>query len=63
MNFGSSYVYVYDNPEYEVISDEELEEGMHLRYIVVNFSSSLYKNGTNSVKCDTTKKSYIFEFL
>lgn len=30
MNFGSSFVYVYENPEYEVISDEELEDGMHL---------------------------------
>jgi hypothetical protein len=31
MEFGSSYVYVYDEPEFEVISDEEYEEGMNLR--------------------------------
>ena len=30
MEFGSSYVYVYDEPEFEVISDEEYEEGMNL---------------------------------
>lgn len=30
MNFGSSFVYVYDEPEYEVISDEEFDEGMQV---------------------------------
>ena len=35
MDFGSSYVYVYDEPDYEVISDEEMDEGMELslRYV------------------------------
>ncbi|CAG2205371.1 unnamed protein product [Mytilus edulis] len=30
MDFGSSYVYVYDEPEYEVFSDGEFDEGMEL---------------------------------
>ncbi|XP_076077752.1 circularly permutated Ras protein 1-like [Mytilus galloprovincialis] len=30
MNFGSSFVYVYDEPEYEVVSDEEYDEGMQV---------------------------------
>jgi hypothetical protein len=31
MEFGSSFVYVYDEPEFEVISEDELDEGMQLR--------------------------------
>lgn len=31
MDFGSSYVYVYDEPEYEVFSADEFDEGMELR--------------------------------
>lgn len=31
MDFGSSFVYVYDEPEYEVVSDEEYDEGMQVR--------------------------------
>ncbi|CAG2197276.1 unnamed protein product [Mytilus edulis] len=30
MDFGSSFVYVYDEPEYEVVSDEEYDEGMQV---------------------------------
>ena len=32
MEFGSDYVYHYDDMEYEYISDEELEDGMNVRY-------------------------------
>ena len=31
MEFGSEFVYHYDDMEYEYISDEELEDGMNLR--------------------------------
>lgn len=31
MNFGSEYVYLYEEPAFEYISDEELERGMNIR--------------------------------
>lgn len=31
MDFGSEFTYLYEQPEYEVISDEEYECGMDVR--------------------------------
>jgi len=31
MDFGSDYVFMYEEPDFEYISDEELERGMNIR--------------------------------
>lgn len=33
MNFGSKKVFMYAEPEFEVVSDEEYEHGMSVRYV------------------------------
>ena len=33
MEFGSEFVYHYDDMEFEYISDEELDAGMNVRYV------------------------------
>ena len=33
MDYGSSHVYMYDNSDDELISDEEFKEGMWLRWV------------------------------
>jgi len=57
MNFGSDYVYLYEDPEYEYISDDEYEQGMNLssRYVLV------FKTIRVNIVCHTLQKDcYIF---
>lgn len=51
MNFGSDKVFLYNQPEFEVVSEEEYEHGMSVRYVYISTAS----DGGGTALCDLSK--------